>query len=323
MTTETRQMGEKHTGPVATPAVVTETNPPSRLAGLRGIPPLLGATLAALAAAYALPLVDLVQFALQGELYSYIILVPVVSGYLFATAPRSPLPAGSPHRLLAGVFAMLGLVAMVSRLALGSALQRQDALALGTVSFVAFVTAAAAFFLDRAAFRRARFPLAFLVFMAPFPIAMEQAIEVALQHGSAPAAHAMFLLAGTTMHYHDLIFELPGIALRVAPECSGIRSTLVLFMVSLVAGHLFLRTPWKRAVITLAVIPLALIRNGFRIFVIGQLCIHLGPHMIDSMWHHQGGPIFFALSLVPFSILVFYLVRSERGALRASTPAVK
>ncbi|MBL9188088.1 MAG: archaeosortase/exosortase family protein [Opitutaceae bacterium] len=284
---------------------------------------MLGFTLLALAAVYALLLIDLVRFSMQGELYSYVLLVPIVSGYLFLTAPRSSERNGPPRRVLAGVFAVLGLVAIVSRLALGSALQRQDALALGTASFVAFVAAATAFFLDRAAFRRARFPLAFLVFMAPFPIAMEQTIEVWLQHGSAPAAHAMFLLAGTTMHYHDLIFELPGIALRVAPECSGIRSTLVLFMVSLVAGHLFLRTPWKRAVITLAVIPLALIRNGFRIFVIGQLCVHIGPHMIDSMWHHQGGPIFFALSLVPFSILVFYLVRSERRVLRASTPAVK
>jgi len=36
---------------------------------------------------------------------------------------------------------------------------------------------------------------------------------------------------------------------------------------SLVAGSFFLPQPWKRAVLCLAVIPLALVRNAFRIFV--------------------------------------------------------
>lgn len=316
MITDARQAGKESPKPAPAPPAPTAVNTAPRLAGLSGFPPWLGAILVVLLAAYSLPILDLVRFSLQGELYSYVILVPVVSAYLFATAPRAQDGAGPPRRLLAAFFAILGLVAIGSRLAGGSALQRQDALALSTVSFVALVAAAMAFFLNRAAFRRACFPLAFMLFMVPFPIAMEEGIEKFLQHGSAPAAHAMFLAAGTTMHYHNLIFELPGIALRVAPECSGIRSTLVLFMVSLVAGYLFLRSPWKRFVLTAAVIPLALVRNGFRIFVLGQLCIHIGPHMIDSVIHHQGGPIFFALSLVPFSLLVFFLVRSERRAIR-------
>jgi exosortase/archaeosortase family protein len=111
----------------------------------------------------------------------------------------------------------------------------------------------------------------------------------------------------------DLVFQLPGMTLQIAPECSGIRSSIVLFITSLVAGHLFLRSPWKRATLTLAVIPLALLRNGFRVFVIGELCVHVGPHMIDSPIHHHGGPIFFALSLIPFSLLTFYLVKSDRN----------
>src|SRR5262249_56535760 len=33
-----------------------------------------------------------------------------------------------------------------------------------------------------------------------------------------------------------LVFDLPGFSLEVAPECSGIHSTLVLFITSLLAG---------------------------------------------------------------------------------------
>ena len=48
------------------------------------------------------------------------------------------------------------------------------------------------------------------------------------------------------------------------------------------------------------VIPLAILRNGFRILVIGLLCVNVGPQMIHSLIHRRGGPLFFMLSLIPF-----------------------
>jgi len=122
----------------------------------------------------------------------------------------------------------------------------------------------------------------------------------------------MFSASDLPVWQEGLTFRLPGISLQVAPECSGIHSTVVLFITSVVAGHFFLRSPWKRVVLCLAVIPLALVRNGFRVFVLGELCAHIGPQMIDSPVHRHGGPLFFALSLVPFFVLLYLLRRSER-----------
>ena len=42
---------------------------------------------------------------------------------------------------------------------------------------------------------------------------------------------------------HGTVFELPGIVLQVAQECSGIRSSWVLLITSLLASHLFLKNP--------------------------------------------------------------------------------
>jgi exosortase/archaeosortase family protein len=90
---------------------------------------------------------------------------------------------------------------------------------------------------------------------------------------------------------------------------------LVLFITSLLAGKMFLRSPWNRAWLCLAVVPLALVRNGFRVFVLGELCIHVGPEMLDSPVHHHGGPLFFVLSLVPFFLLLYFLRKTEpKGA---------
>ena len=71
----------------------------------------------------------------------------------------------------------------------------------------------------------------------------------------------------------------------------------------------FSKSPWRRIVLVAFVIPLGIVRNGFRILVIGLLCVHVGPHMIDSVIHHRGGPLFFALSLVPLFLLLWWLRR--------------
>jgi hypothetical protein len=69
------------------------------------------------------------------------------------------------------------------------------------------------------------------------------------------------------------------------------------------------------------VIPLGILRNGFRVFVIGMLCVHVGPRMIDSVIHHRGGPLFFALSLVPLFLLLWWLRRGERRVEATTTAA--
>jgi len=189
-----------------------------------------------------------------------------------------------------------------------------DVLALVILSFVFFVTASGFLFLGRRWMMAAVFPFAFLMFMVPMPDGMVGALETASQYASVGAAELLFRL-GNTPHLHDgIMFQLPGITLEVAQECSGIRSSWVLFITSILSANLFLRTNWKRVVLVALVIPLGILRNGFRVWVIGMLCVRFGPHMIDSPIHHQGGPLFFILSLVPLFILIVFLRRSEDEA---------
>ena len=121
-----------------------------------------------------------------------------------------------------------------------------------------------------------------------------------------------FTATGMSFLRNGLFFQLPGIQLQVAPECSGIHSTLVLFITSLVAGQLFLQKWTNRALLTFAVIPLGILRNAFRIWTIGELCVHVSPDMIDSPIHRRGGPLFFVISLLPLFLLLYYQRRWER-----------
>ncbi len=275
--------------------------------------PFAWATLA-LIVCFSWPLYQLGRYALGSELYSYILLVPFISLYL-VWIKRKTLPAHvAPNRsigaglLVAGALILAGFWATVLS---GTKLVPEDSLALTTLSFVLFFGGVCGWFLGPPTLRALVFPLGCLLFLVPFPVFLRTGIETFMQHGSAAVAYAMIKAAGTPLFREELIFQLPGITLEVAPQCSGIHSTMALFLTSLLAGYFFLRTPWKRAVLTLFVIPLALLRNGLRIFTIGELCVHISPDMINSYIHHHGGPIFFIISLIPFFLLLRVLYKSD------------
>jgi exosortase C (VPDSG-CTERM-specific) len=262
-------------------------------------------------------LYELVVFAFSDSLYSHIVLIPFISGYLVWLQKDKLAGAFEPAARMAAVPIVVGCGALVGYwVAQGSGwhLPPEDLLALTTLSFVSFVAAACALFLGRDTLAAVSFPLAFLLFMVPFPSAVRSGLETFFQYTSANTASIMFGVVGAPLYLDGLIFHLfhPRMNIEVAPVCSGIHSSLVLFMTSLLAGNMMLTSRWKRAWLALLVIPLAILRNAFRIFSICELCIHFGPQMIDSPIHHRGGPIFFALSLVPFFLLLYYFIKLER-----------
>jgi exosortase C (VPDSG-CTERM-specific) len=272
--------------------------------------------------AFAWPLYQLLRYSLATHLHSHAVLIPFIAAYLVWLRRGESLPPAVGSPALAVVPFVGGLLALWDVWfgpASAGGLPPNDHLALTTAGYVCFLWAGALAILGWSFVRTWWFPLAFLVFLLPLPTVAENAIEYFFQHTSAEAAAWMFSLAGTTMFRDGLLFKLPGIEMEVAEECSGIRSSLVLFITSLVAGQMFLRSPWRRVALAVFVIPLAIVRNGFRVFTIGMLCVQMGPHMIDSAIHKRGGPLFFALSLVPFFLLLLWLVRADRrrGAVTA------
>jgi exosortase C (VPDSG-CTERM-specific) len=262
--------------------------------------------------AFIQPLWRLMTHAAGSDLHSHILLVPFIAGYLLYNQ-RGSLPA-SGLRSIGGTVLLggIGVAALAAGLAWRGSVSVNDELAMMALAFVSFVAAGGYQFMGTRWMAAAAFPFAFLCFIVPLPDAAVNWLERTSALASAEAAAMYFSMAGTTLVRHGTVFELPGIVLEVAQECSGIRASWVLFITSVLASHLFLKSSWRRIALVAFVIPLGILRNGFRVFVIGVLCIHIGPHMIDSVIHRQGGPFFFALSLVPLFFLLWWLRHQER-----------
>jgi exosortase len=163
------------------------------------------------------------------------------------------------------------------------------------------------------AFRAARFSLLLLLFAVPVPEWVLSKSIYFLQAGSAEATDALFHLIGMPFLRTGFDFMLPAVTIRIAEECSGIRSTLALLLASVVAGHLFLKSNVGTLTLCLLAIPVSILKNGFRIAALSYLGVYVDRGFLDGRLHHQGGIVFYLLALLLMALVLVLLRRRERS----------
>ncbi len=167
-------------------------------------------------------------------------------------------------------------------------------------------------------FRAGLYPLGCLFLMIPPPSSWMDQIAAALQHGSAAVSYEILRLSGIPVLRRGTLFSLPGLDFEVAPECSGIHSSLALMMIAIVAGYVCLRSGWTRSALILLTIPIALFKNAIRIVVITVLGTYVDRVFIDGPFHHRyGGPLFSAVAVALFVLLLAGLQKTEKRLGRA------
>lgn len=214
---------------------------------------------------------------------------------------------------------LLGIVLMALIMTLAFILRRDGGFFTGDEQVFASVFLLVSFWISAfytcfgpAATREAAFPLLFLFLLVPLPQDLMSRIISWLQQGSADMAGALFALAGVPVVRSNLVFTLANQQIEVARECSGIRSSIFLLITTLVFAHLFLQSNWRRFLLVVAVIPMSLLKNGLRIFVLSVLANYVDPGILAGPVHHKGGVIFFGVAAGCLAFLLWILVRLER-----------
>lgn len=180
------------------------------------------------------------------------------------------------------------------------------------LSFVLLVIGGFIFWFGMAAFRKAAFPLSFLLLMVPLPGLILDKVVHLLQAGSTAIAYDLFRLFSVPVLRDQFVLVLPGFAVEVAKECSSIRSSLALFIAALLAAHLYLRRPWSKFVLVALAIPLAVFKNGVRIFTLCMLAIHVDPGFLTGKLHREGGVVFYCFALLILGAVLCILRLTEK-----------
>ena len=254
---------------------------------------------------------ELVVFSLSQESSSHILLIPLVSAYLLYSE-RSRifrLVQPSPYAGSAVVLAAVAIyVFAVSWLA---ARKPDEFLSAAALAIVAMWLGGFLLFYGSSAWRRASFSLLFLLLMVPLPPPLLERSIFLLQQGSTEIAYLLFKAVGVPVLRQGFVLAVPGVAIEVAKECSGIRSSVALFITCLLAAHLFLRTKWRMLIFVLLVFPLAIVKNGIRITTLTLLSVYVDPGFLTGRLHHEGGFVFFFLALAILAPVLIILQKSE------------
>ncbi len=160
-------------------------------------------------------------------------------------------------------------------------------------------------------FRSLLFPLCFLFLIVPLPQFVLDSIVEFLQYQSAGASRVLFRAIGVPATQDGIMVFIPGLNIEVARECSSIRSSLILIVITLIFAQLFLRSWWRKSLLVAAAIPLSVAKNGLRIFAIGELGTRVDPAFLNGRLHHNGGVIFLSIAVVFMLLLLWILHRTE------------
>jgi exosortase len=265
----------------------------------------------AVAMAYG-PLSHLILSSSRGEYYSHIVMIPFVSSFLIYLS-RKMIFDDQRYAPKQGIPIMLiGLAVYFLGISAGVQLNDNDHASVIALSAVIFINGAFVLSYGIEAFKDAIFPLVFLIFIIPIPSKLMYSIIHFLQVGSTEFTNMLLWLSGVPFLRDGFVFHLPGQSVEVAKECSGIRSCLALFITALLAGHLFLRTWWKKILLVICVIPIAMFKNGVRIVSLTLLSVYVDPRIIQSSLHREGGIPFFIVALLLMAPILFFLRKSEK-----------
>jgi exosortase len=277
-----------------------------------------------LPAAFAWGLVrSVIALTFHNDTFTYIPLIPLVSAYLIYSERKSIFSIPSPGWTSGGPLLVLGAVFLAAAQFNFLQLRPANQISLLMFAFVFLWAGAFALFFGSRSFRAASFPFLFLLFAVPIPEpALSQTILL-LQEGSARAAAAIFQLLDVPFLRQGLIFQLPGVAIRVAEECSGIRSSLALLITTVLASHFFLRTASRKLLLCALVIPIVVLKNGLRIATLSTLAIYVNPGFLYGRLHHQGGVVFFLIALLPMALALVLLQKGEDIRPGAPTTAAR
>jgi exosortase len=141
------------------------------------------------------------------------------------------------------------------------------------------------------------FPVLVLLLAIPIPAIVFNQITLPLQMLASKLASALLPLFGVPVLREGNVIELPAMKLEVAEACSGIRSLMSLFTLSVFYGYFLETRLVRRTVLALASIPITIAANAVRILGTGLCVQYWDPDKALGFFHEFSGWVMFLVSL--------------------------
>lgn len=237
-------------------------------------------------------LVHLVWTWSRDENYGHGFLVPLISLYFANEVAQRTKEAAQPKGWVCGIVllatAVLGRI-LTTMVPIG---------VIGDLSFVAGLAGILGLVAGTRTLKQYRFPLFFLVFMIPLPIALYTLIATPLQRLVSLTASGILTLIGIPVLCQGNMMTLPGdIQLFVAEACSGMRQLTGFLALATAVAWLLPRPAWYRVILIASSIPIALAANVLRVTLTAWVAYRFNPELASGWYHTVEGLLMMGVGL--------------------------
>lgn len=242
----------------------------------------------------------------RDENYSHGFIVPLVSAYFIYVSRDELLKA----RVVPDNRGLAVIVLALAQLTLGW---------LGTEYFtmrsslVVLLAGLVIYLFGSPVLRLLRLPLSYLFFMVPIPYIVYDAVAFPLKLLVSRVSVAALQMMGVVAVREGNIIMFPSVTLEVADACSGMRSLISLAALAVAYAFFMNMTPFRRLVLILSSIPIALVANALRVIGTGVLAQFWGARAAEGFFHEFAGLAVFALAMALLVALGGLLRTKDRG----------
>ena len=152
-------------------------------------------------------------------------------------------------------------------------------------------------------------PLILLVMLIPLPDQLYIQITFPLQLKVSQITEIIIKLVGVPIFREGNIMHIPEKSFEVVEACSGLRSIITLFTLSVIIGYYTLSKGVSKLILVVSSIPIAIFVNIFRVIFMILLLYFFGIDITAGIFHTIMGMVIFGIALLLFLIIQFILQR--------------
>jgi exosortase D (VPLPA-CTERM-specific) len=163
------------------------------------------------------------------------------------------------------------------------------------------------------------FALFFMLTMFPLPNFLNTKLMLQLRLISSKLGVALIQLYGMPVTRTGNVIDLGFVQLQVVEACSGLHSLISLVVLSLLLVYFLKDHIWKRVVLLISSVPLAILTNSMRIAMTAILHKHFGHDIAQGFFHGFSGLVIFLIS-IPVLIIEMKILEKFPPYTQESSP---
>ncbi|MEP9410200.1 MAG: exosortase [Candidatus Brocadia sp.] len=137
------------------------------------------------------------------------------------------------------------------------------------------------------------FPIFYLILLAPIPTGIVDSVTLPMRYGLSVATETILKLFQYPITREGLLLTMGETELFMGQPCSGFRSIVTMFSLSLVYVYISKSRLSKKSILLVSIIPIAVLGNLIRIITLCLITYYFGEEVGQGFFHNFSGIVIF------------------------------